>query len=206
MFGVVKMTQFKRIRYRAVPVRNTLIEMKDISELIIDLAYSSALFENKELAEEVLELEERMDDFVYQLNMSLMLSARDRKDAETLSAVQRVGALTNSISDAGGDIASIVLKGYSAHPIAQKVFARTEERLDHGHVSENSVLVDKTVDELHLARKIGADIIAIHRGKHWLINPGKEIIMPKDVIVARGTKSGLDVLLKVASGEVDVIE
>ena len=200
------MTQFKRTRYKAVPVRNTLIEMKDISELMIDLAYSSAIFDNKDLAEEVIELEEKMDDLVYQLNMNLMLAARDRKDAEALSAVQRVGALTNSISDAAGDIASIVLKGYGAHPITRKVFDRTEERLEHGHVSENSILVDKTVDELHLARKIGADIIAIHRGKHWLINPGKEIIMPKDIIVARGIRVGLDILLKVAKGETDVIE
>jgi uncharacterized protein with PhoU and TrkA domain len=57
-----------------------------------------------------------------------------------------------------------------------------------------------------LARKIGADIIAIRRGEHWLINPGKEIIMPEDVVVARGTQEGLIKLVQAAGGEVRTLE
>jgi uncharacterized protein with PhoU and TrkA domain len=197
---------FHKIKYRPVPVRETLIEMKDISELIIDLAYSSALLNNKSLAEEVTQLEEHMDDLIYILNMNLMLSARDAEDAEALSAVQRVGTLTNSISDAAGDLARLVIRGIKIHPLAQEVFERTEEHLDHGTVIEGSTLTGKTVDELHLARRVGADIIVLKRGEHWLLNPGKEIIMPEDMIVARGTQEGLEVLLKVAKGEVDVLE
>ena len=45
--------------------------MKDISELMIDLAYSAALFHNKELAGEVMELEKKFDDLVYMLKMTL---------------------------------------------------------------------------------------------------------------------------------------
>jgi len=196
----------RKVNYKAVPVKETLIEMKDISELIIDLAYSSALMNNKPLAEEVIQLEERMDDLVYILNMNLMLSARDKNDAEALSAVQRVGSLTNAISDAAGDLARLVIYGIKLHPLTQEVFERTEEHLDHGIVSEDSALTGKTVDELHLARRVGADIIALKRGKHWLLDPGKEIIMPEDMILARGTKDGLESLLKVAKGEVDVLE
>jgi uncharacterized protein with PhoU and TrkA domain len=196
----------KKVKYKAVPVRETLIEMKDISELIIDLAYSSALLNNKSLAEEVIQLEERIDDLVYMLNMNLMLSARDKDDAEALSAVQRVGSLMNIISDAAGDLARLVIHGIKLHPLAQEVFERTEEHLDHGYVVEGSALAGKTVDELHLARRVGADIIALKRGKYWLLDPGKEIIMPEDMIVARGTKEGLESLLKVANGEVDVLE
>jgi uncharacterized protein with PhoU and TrkA domain len=50
------MSKVKKTEYRPAPVRATLIQMKDISELMIDLAYSAALFHNKELAEEVMEL------------------------------------------------------------------------------------------------------------------------------------------------------
>jgi uncharacterized protein with PhoU and TrkA domain len=202
----VDLGNFHKIKYRPVPVRETLIEMKDISELIIDLAYSSILLNNKSLAEEVTQLEERMDDLIYLLNMNLMLSARDAEDAEALSAVQRVGALTNSISDVAGDLARLVIHGVKIHPVAKEVFERTEEHLDHGTVIEGSTLIGKTVDELHLARKVGADIIALKRGEHWLLNPGKEIITPEDMIVARGTQEGLIILLKVAKGELDVLE
>jgi uncharacterized protein with PhoU and TrkA domain len=196
----------KRTKYKAVPVRETLVEMKDISEIMIDLAYSAAIMDNKALAEEVMYLEKRMDDLVYILNMNLMLSARNWRDAETLAAVQRVGALTNVMSDAAGDIAGLVLRGIKVHPVAREVFERTEENLEHAHVKEGSILEGKSVDDLHLARKIGADIIAIRRGEHWLINPGKEIIMPEDVVVARGTQEGLIKLVQAAGGEVRTLE
>ena len=200
------MERVKRTKYKAVPVRETLVEMKDISEIMIDLAYSAAIMDNKALAEEVMYLEKRMDDLVYILNMNLMLSARNWRDAETLAAVQRVGALTNVMSDAAGDIAGLVLRGIKVHPVAREVFERTEENLEHAHVKEGSILEGKSVDDLHLARRIGADIIAIRRGEHWLINPGKEIIMPEDVVVARGTQEGLTKLVQAAGGEVRTLE
>ncbi|MDH5791669.1 MAG: potassium channel protein [Candidatus Bathyarchaeota archaeon] len=195
------MTDVERIEYTPVSVRETLILMKDISELMIDLAYSAALFGNRELAEEVMELERKMDTLVYVLNMNLMLAARDKEDAETLAGVAKVGSLTNSISDAAADIAGMVLHGIEIHPIVREVFQRAEEHLVRVQVSEDSFFAGRTVDDLDLAAEVGADIIAIRRGRHWMINPEKEVILPEDVLVARGTASGLEKLVKVASGE-----
>jgi uncharacterized protein with PhoU and TrkA domain len=199
------MSEIERVEYTPVSVRETLIMMKDISELMIDLAYSAALFNNRELAEEVTELEEKMDSLVYVLNMNLMLAARDKTDAESLAGVAKVGALTNSISDAAADIAGIVLNDIGIHPIVRKVFQRAKEHLERGQVSESSMLAGKTVNDLDLAAKVGANIIALRRGKHWMINPEKEIVLPGDILLARGTAMGLDSLVKAARGEVDEI-
>ncbi|MBW1669415.1 MAG: hypothetical protein JRJ66_15500 [Deltaproteobacteria bacterium] len=49
--------RYEKTYYKAVPVRDNLIEMKDISELMMDLAYSAALFNNRELALDVMGLE-----------------------------------------------------------------------------------------------------------------------------------------------------
>ena len=38
-----------------------LLELKDTSELMIDLAYSSLLYNNREIAEEVFQMEEALD-------------------------------------------------------------------------------------------------------------------------------------------------
>ncbi len=200
------MSKVKKTEYRPAPVRETLIQMKDISELMIDLAYSAALFHNKELAEEVMELEYKIDDLVYLLNMNLMLAARDRYDAETLAGVAKVGSLTNAISDAAADIASLVIRGIEVHPVVREVFQRAEEHLARVVLSEDSILAGKTVDDLDLAAEVGVDIIAIRRGLHWHINPDKEILMPEDVLVARGTDEGLKVLVKAARGEVSTLE
>jgi len=200
------MSKVKKTEYRPAPVRETLIQMKDISELMIDLAYSAALFHNRELAEEVMELEHKIDDLVYLLNMNLMLAARDRYDAETLAGVAKVGSLTNAISDAAADIASLVIRGIEVHPVVREVFQRAEEHLARVVVSENSILAGKTVDDLDLAAEVGVDIIAIRRGMHWHINPDKEILVPEDVLLARGTDEGLKTMVKAAQGEVDTLE
>ena len=200
------MIKVKKTEYRPAPVRETLIQMKDISELMIDLAYSAALFHNRELAEEVMELESKIDDLVYLLNMNLMLAARDKYDAETLAGVAKVGSLTNAISDAAADIASLVIHGIGVHPVVREVFQRAEEHLARVVLSEDSILAGKTVDDLELAAEVGVDIIAIRRGMHWHINPDKEILVPEDVLVARGTDDGLKTLVKAAQGEVDTLE
>jgi uncharacterized protein with PhoU and TrkA domain len=197
------MIKVKKTEYRPAPVRETLIQMKDISELMIDLAYSAALFHNRELAEEVMTLESKVDDLVYLLNMNLMLAARDREDAEKLSGVAKIGSLTNAISDAAADIASLVLHGIMVHPAVRVAFQRAEEHLIRVKVDEDSFLAGKTVDDLELASEVGVDIIAIRRGEIWHINPDKEILLPEDVLVARGTADGLESLSKAAKGEVD---
>lgn len=196
------MSEVERVEYTPVSVRETLILMKDISELMIDLAYSAALFDNRELAGEVMELERKMDTLVYVLNMNLMLAARDKDDAESLAGVAKVGSLTNSISDAAADIAGIVLNDIGIHPIVREVFQRAEEHLVRVQMSDDSFFAGKTVEELDLAAEVGADIIAIRRGRHWMINPEKEVVLPEDVLLARGTAFGLEKLVKAAKGEI----
>jgi len=197
------MSDVERVEYTPVSVRETLIQMKDISELMIDLAYSAALFNNRGLAEEVMALERKMDTLVYVLYMNLMLAARDKEDAESLAGVAKVGSLTNSISDAAADIAGIVLNNIGIHPIVREVFQRTEEHLARVQVVESSILAGKTVEDMDLAAEVGVDIIAVRRGRHWMINPEKEIVLPEDMLMARGTAEGLEKLQRAARGEVE---
>ncbi|UCD26989.1 MAG: hypothetical protein JSV75_02395, partial [Candidatus Bathyarchaeota archaeon] len=128
------MTESEKIEYRPISVREALTEMKDLSEIMIDLAYSAALFHSRELAEEVLELEKRVDYLAYMLDMNAMLAARDAEDAEYLIGATTVAASTNKISDAAADIAAIVLNEIGIHPIVREAFEKVEERLARAEV------------------------------------------------------------------------
>ena len=64
------------LEYQPVSFKDVLIEMKDISELMVDLAYSAILFESREIAQEVITLEERMNHLVYQARIQSILGAR----------------------------------------------------------------------------------------------------------------------------------
>jgi uncharacterized protein with PhoU and TrkA domain len=116
------MPRFEKIEYKPIAARELLLEMKNLSELMIDLAYSAALFNDKELAEDVLELESRIDTLAYLLDMEIMIAARDAADAEALIGVSTVAAATDKISDAAADIAAIVTQNIGVHPIVGEIF------------------------------------------------------------------------------------
>lgn len=196
------MSDSGKIEYRPISVREALTEMKDVSEIMIDLAYSSALFNSHELAEEVMELEKRVDYLDYIINMTVMLATRDAEDAKHLTGVTTVAAATNKISDAAADIAAIVLKDIGIHPIVRKAFEKVEERLARAIVKRDSILVNKKLGDLELAAKIGVDVIAVRRDREWTIDPeDEEKIKDGDVLIVRGAPHGVDELKDVASGK-----
>ena len=186
------MPALEKVKYRPVPVRDLFLEMKNLSELMIDLAYSAALFNDRELAEDILELENRVDTLDYLLEMTIMIAARDAHDAEALAGVSAVASAADKISDAAADIAAIVTQNIGVHPIVSQVFEKVEERLMQAKVSVDSSIVGKRVGELDLAARMGVDIIAIRRDKDWIINPQKtEHIKSGDVLIVRGVHSGI---------------
>lgn len=197
------MTKTAKIEYKPISVREALTKMKDLSEIMIDLAYSAALFHNRELAKEVLELEEEVDHLAYILDMNVMLAARDAEDAESLIGVTTVAAATVKISDAAADIAAIVLQEIGIHPIVREAFKQVEERLTRADIKSDSFFIDKKLKDLELAAAIGVDIIAIRRRKNWIINPSEdEKIFEGDILIARGAPHGIEELKGLAEGKI----
>ncbi|MDH5450767.1 MAG: potassium channel protein [Candidatus Bathyarchaeota archaeon] len=197
------MVHLEKIEYKPMPVRDLLVEMKDLSELMIDLAYSAALFHSHELAEEVLELETHVDTLAYILKMNTMLAARDAEDAEALVGVSMVASAADKISDAAADIAALAIREIHVHPIVRAAFSKVEEQLVRAEVKPNSILVGKNLGELELAARMGVDVIAIRRKKNWIINPeGSEVVSDGDILIARGAPHGVEELQLVAEGSV----
>ena len=60
--------------------------MKNLSELMVDLAYSAILFNSKAAAEEVLTLENEVNAMNYEIKKESLVAARSYEDAEKLTA------------------------------------------------------------------------------------------------------------------------
>ncbi len=201
------MHQFERIEYKPISVRQLLLEMKNISELMIDLAYSAALYNDKDLAEDVLALESRVDNLSYLLDMEIMVAARDPKDAEQLIGVSTVAASADKISDAAADIAGIVTHNIGVHPIVGQIFEKVEERLMKVTVKPYSPLIKKQIDELDLAASMGVDIIAIQRSHEWILNPNEnERVYEGDTLITRGAPSGVEEFKDLAEGKLTSLD
>ncbi len=200
------MVKLDKIEYKPISVRDLLVEIKNLSELMIDLAYSAALFDSKELAEEVLELEQRVDTLAYLLDMNIMIAVRDAQDAEHLVGVSAVASAADKISDAAADIATLVIKDIGIHPLVRQTFEKVEEHLIRVKMKPDSILAGASLNELGLAARIGVDIIAIKRNRDWIINPEEVKLEENDVLIARGAPHGIDELKGLAEGTVRQLE
>jgi uncharacterized protein with PhoU and TrkA domain len=195
------MPHFSKIEYKPIPVRELLLEMKNLSELMIDLAYSAALFNDKPLAEDVMELEERVDTLAYLLDMEIMVAARDAKDAEALVGVSTVAAAADKVSDAAADIAGIVTHNIGVHPIVSDIFEKVEKHLSKATVKGGSFIAGKQIGKLGFSSRLGIDVIAIRRNKDWIIDPkDSERLIPGDVLITRGAPHAVKDFQDLAEG------
>ncbi|MDR0768208.1 MAG: potassium channel protein, partial [Methanosarcinales archaeon] len=87
-----------RYQYKPRNLKELLIEMKDTSELMVDLAYSAMIYDDEDIAEEVMHLEETMDMLDYQITMSTILSTRRIEEAEQLLGVLEVAEASEYIA------------------------------------------------------------------------------------------------------------
>ena len=180
------------VEYEPVGVKPVLVEMKDTAELLIDLAFSSVLYGSRELAEEVLELEDRMDVLQLRARMSLLLAARTTEDAESLAPVLGIIAAAEKISDATGDIAKAVLDEVGLPEELRSVLPEAHETLARAEVSSGSALIGESLGGLNLETETGVRVIAVRRAGDWLHNPDRETrIAAGDVVLLRGLEPRL---------------
>ena len=182
-------------------VRTILREMKDLSELMVDLAYSSVLFDLDDIGEEVLNLEEEVSDLRYELEQHLLLAADSPEQAKSLTAILHVASAASEIANAAGDIAKIVVNDLRLHPIILEALKLSEERIVRVSVKKNSILCGKSIGELALPLKVGAVVIHIRRGTRRIYDPDDDVILqPKDVLIVRTTETSTSALRAIADG------
>ena len=176
------------------PPRNLkamLSEAKDASELMVDLGYAALFFDNVAMAEEVMDLEERLDGLVHEMREVCILAARSPHDAEQMSSVLHVISAMEQIGNAAVDVAHIVTHrlGIPADLVAD--LAAAEEVSHRVRVRDNSELAGRALADAELPVEVGMRVVAIRRGKEWIIDPdGDEVIVPDDILILRGPGSG----------------
>ncbi|UZE92108.1 MAG: potassium channel protein [Methanosarcinales archaeon] len=192
----------EEIEYEPQGMKNLLKHMKDISELMVDLAYSAVLYDSKDIAEEVLRLEEEMDVMSYHARITAMLGARRIEEAEELSGVLQIASAAGKISNAAGDIANIVLRELGLPPELKIAIPSAEETVTRVRISEKSSLTGKTLGEFKLETKTGMVVIALRRNAEWVYDPNKKTAMEAgDVLFAKGPDEGVAMLCKLATGD-----
>ncbi len=176
-----------------------LVELKDTSELMMDLAYSALLLNNRELAEEVQMLEERVDRLHTEFELLVLSSGAKPEEAKGVLGLIRVGVVTERIADAAAEIAEVVLRGEETHPVLRMAIEEAEETIERVVVSEQSTLAGMTLKASRIPEKTGMWVIVLRRGDRWVRPQPRTVIQAGDVIIASGYAEGEEDLRKLAS-------
>ncbi|HIP89411.1 MAG TPA: potassium channel family protein [Thermococcus paralvinellae] len=172
--------------------------MKNLSSLMVDLAFSSVMYNSEDIADEVYLLEEKMDKLSLKAKMLTLKAAKHEKNPENLLSIIEMATINEQISDSAYEIAELVLRDVEPHPIIRKIMHDVEEEIGRVKVNRGSILIGKSLKQLKLPTKIGVRLIAIKRGSKYIYNPSKdEKIKEGDILIAVG--SGIDRLRKLSN-------
>jgi uncharacterized protein with PhoU and TrkA domain len=183
---------------------DSIVLMKDMGELAVDLAYGAVLFDSEAVAEEVVELEAEVDALQSRFEAWTLRAAADMDDPVSLRGLVHLARSTEVISDAALEISEGVLRGLSTHPVVAEAVRESDEIITRATVADDSDLAGTTIGEAKVKTETGMRIIAIRRGTgesdrtgreggDWVVSPGPETpLAAGDVLLAKGTRTGAE--------------
>ena len=146
---------------RAVDI---LIEMKNLSEVAVGLAYSALLYGDAGLAREVVAIEDVMDEMRYRLERWVLLAAPRVEDSSRLRGLLHLATASETIADCAMEMVWIVEKGEEVHPVLSAAIGESDEIVLKLTVSPGSPADGKTLDSLKIETETGMYALAVNRG------------------------------------------
>ncbi|GAB6860601.1 potassium channel family protein [Haloplanus litoreus] len=182
---------------------DSIVLMKNMSELAVDLAYGSILFDSEGVAAEVVELEAEVDALKSRFEAWVLRAAGRVEDPITLRGLVHLASATEVISDAALEISEGVLRGLDTHPVVAAAVEESDEVIVRVDVTVGSPLADASLGDLKVKTETGMRVIAVRRDDgDWVISPGPETtVFVDDVLIAKGTRDGAARLAELAGGD-----
>jgi uncharacterized protein with PhoU and TrkA domain len=173
---------------RAVDV---LVEMKNVSEVAIGLAYSALLFNDQGLAAEVSHLEDRLDEMRERLEVWVLRSASEQVEPSPLRGLLHLGAAAEELGDAAKQMVWLVEENEEMHPVLAIAFDNTDEVIVRVPVSAGSFLDGRTLAAANLELETGYYLLAIRRAGRYVYRPrGPVALQAGDELIALGPDEG----------------
>src|SRR5215475_1370086 len=171
-------------------VKDLLVELKDASELMVDLAYAAVFFNEEKLAEEVGRLDERSNVYLRKLRQIAMLAARSPEDAEGMAGVLWIAA---------SDIARVVAARLGIPDALRRDLRHADEMTARIRVRDGSPATGRTLRDLSLPTETGMWVMAIRSEMRWEFDPGPDdVVVPGDVWLVRGPEEGVNLVRELA--------
>jgi uncharacterized protein with PhoU and TrkA domain len=170
---------------------DTLVEMKNLSEVAVGLAYSALIFRDRSLAAEVRQLEDRLDEMNHRLELWVLRSATDGVDPSPLRGLLHLGAAAEDIGDQAQSMVWMIEQSTELHPVLAIALGDTDDIVVRMPVGAGSEVDGKTLAEIELPIEPGFNVLAIERdGRYWY-RPRRHVdLRAGDQLLANGPEEG----------------
>jgi uncharacterized protein with PhoU and TrkA domain len=190
---------------------DSIVLMKNTSELAVDLAYGSVLYDSAAVAQEVVELEAEVDALKDRFEAWTLRAATRFEDPVSLRGLVHLAASTEVISDAAVEISEGVLRGIGTHPVIAEAVYDSDEVIVRLTVAPGAAVEGGTLGEYEVGAETGMRVIAVRRDRvegrsvdDWELSPGPDTrLRAGDVVLAKGTRAGAERLAELLGDEFD---
>ena len=181
---------------RAVDV---LVEMKNLSETAVGLAYSALVLGDRGLAAEVRHLEDRLDEMKDHLELWVLRSAGADLEPSALRGLLHLAEAAEDLGDQ--DQAQMMVwmieQDEELHPILGIALGEADEVVVRYPVAEGSAIDGAALSELHMNIEPGFTVLAIRRGGRYVYRPrGGVRLAAGDELIASGPDEGRPLLAR----------
>jgi uncharacterized protein with PhoU and TrkA domain len=184
---------------RAIDV---LVEMKNISEVAVGLAYSALVLRDAGLAAEVNHLEDRLDEMKERLELWVLRGAQEHLDPSALRGLLHLAQAAEEIGDAAEQLVWLVSDGEELHPILAIALGHADEVVVRVPVAEGAAADGQSLQALSMETETGFYLLAIRRGGRYLYRPRKEVVLQAgDELIATGPDEGHTLLAQLCGYE-----
>ena len=168
---------------------DSIVLMKDMGELAVDLAYGAVLFDSQDVAAEVVELEAEVDALQSRFEAWTLRAASRVEDPVSLRGLVHLARSTEVISDAALEISEGVLRGLSTHPVVAEAVQESDEVIVRVSVEPGSAFDGTTIGAEQIKTETGMRVIAVRRAGD---GAGSEAAEPSDRASGGAASRGSD--------------
>ena len=170
---------------------DTLVEMKNLSETAVGLAYSCLVLRDTSLAREVKALEGRLDEMNAALQTWVLRAASDDIDPSSLRGLLHLAEAAEDLGDQAYEMVSDVLEEIDLHPVGAMALGDADDVVVTMPVGSGSEADGEALGVLGLSGDPGFLVLAIRRGTTYLYNPRKYVVLHAgDEVIASGPEEG----------------
>ena len=168
-----------------------LVEMKNVSEAAVGLAYSALVLNDRGLAAEVRHLETRLDEMHDQLETWVLRAAASHSEPSPLRGLLHLAAASEDIGDQASAMVMFVEHGEEVHPVLGVALSDTDEVVLRVPVASGCEAEGALLADLQLDVSPGYTVLAIKRGAIYRHRPrGHDRLTTGDEVIASGPDEG----------------